>query len=274
MNVNQTTTPTNNMTASSSSTPRRTKAEFPIKVYAMLELADNIFEFAQAVTWLPHGRAFRIHNKVKFMEEVVPVFFNQTKIRSFNRQLHLWGFRRIGRGDEQVWHHDNFLRGKPEDMKHMVRTKIKGNTAISSEDVSVPNFDDLPPLPVCNKRPTAILDVMEDAIMKLPSASASGAITHCGSTMPTVSPPQPQPGIFNGDCQMVLPNHFNLDCNQDEEIPSPPLFQRRVSTESEFMMHPCIPIMHCHLPLQAGTIESTRIVSPSKISYYVPRRFQ
>ena len=87
MNVNQT-TPT------CTSTPRRTKSEFPIKVYAMLELADNIFEFAQAVTWLPHGRAFKIHDKVKFMNKVVPVFFNQTKIRSFNRQLYMWGFRR------------------------------------------------------------------------------------------------------------------------------------------------------------------------------------
>jgi len=44
MNVNQT-TPT-----CTSTTPRRTKSEFPIKVYAMLELAGNIFEFAQAVT--------------------------------------------------------------------------------------------------------------------------------------------------------------------------------------------------------------------------------
>ena len=74
--------------------PSRTKSEFPIKVYAMLELADFIFEFSQAVTWLPHGRAFRIHDKIKFMRELVPLFFNQTKIRSFNRQLHLWGFRR------------------------------------------------------------------------------------------------------------------------------------------------------------------------------------
>jgi hypothetical protein len=82
-------------TSTSSSSPtRRTKPEFPIKLYAMLELADKLFEFSQAVTWLPHGRAFKILNKAKFMEEVVPVFFNQTKIRSFNRQLHLWGFRR------------------------------------------------------------------------------------------------------------------------------------------------------------------------------------
>ena len=77
-----------------SSTARRTKSEFPIKVYAMLELADCMFEFAQAVTWLPHGRAFAILDKVKFMKVVVPLFFNQTKIRSFNRQLNLWGFRR------------------------------------------------------------------------------------------------------------------------------------------------------------------------------------
>eukprot|EP00984_Skeletonema_dohrnii_P032171 scaffold25734_cov120-Skeletonema_dohrnii-CCMP3373.AAC.1 len=200
MNVNQPTPTSNiNLSASSSSTPR-TKSEFPIKVYAMLELADNIFEFAQAVTWLPHGRAFKIHDKVKFMNKVVPVFFNQTKIRSFNRQLYMWGFRRIGRGDDQVWYNENFLRGKPEDMKHMVRTKIKGNTAVSNEDVRVPNFDDLPPLPVCDRRPTAILDEMEHAIlttMPIASASGAGAIAHCGSTMRTVSPPQP--GNFTCD---------------------------------------------------------------------------
>jgi len=291
MNVNQT-APTSTskinmtMTASSSSTPRRTKSEFPIKVYAMLELADNIFEFAQAVTWLPHGRAFRIHNKVKFMNKVVPVFFNQTKIRSFNRQLYMWGFRRIGRGDDQVWFHDNFLRGKPEDMKHMVRTKIKGksNTAASNEDVRVPNFDDLPPLPVSDRRPTAILDEMEHAILTMPIASGAGAgagaiaIAHCGSTMRTVS--SPQPGNFTGDTntnhQMIWPRtetpyHFNVDCNQDEsflELPPPPLFHRTVSGESQFMMHHCVPVVHNHLPLlvPADTMESTQPMHQTRAS--------
>ena len=67
---------------STSASPRRTKSksEFPVKLYAMLELADNIPEFAQAITWLPHGRAFRVLDKAKFMKEVIPVFFNQTKI--------------------------------------------------------------------------------------------------------------------------------------------------------------------------------------------------
>ena len=83
-----------NKAASRSASPRSSKAEFPIKLYAMLELADNIPEFAKAVTWLPHGRAFRVLDQDTFMTDVVPVFFNQTKIRSFNRQLHMWGFHR------------------------------------------------------------------------------------------------------------------------------------------------------------------------------------
>ena len=80
--------------ASRKPSPQRPKAQFPTKLYAMLQLADNVPEFSKAVTWLPHGRAFSVLNTDAFMNEVVPVFFNQTKMRSFNRQLHLWGFRR------------------------------------------------------------------------------------------------------------------------------------------------------------------------------------
>ena len=178
---------------------------------------------------------------------------------------------RIGRGNDQVWYHDNFLRGKPDDMKLMVRTKIKGDTAISSEDVRAPNFDDLPPLPVCDKRPSAILDVMENAILKMPSPS--GAIAHTGSSMSTVSPPQL--GNFFGDTnhQMSMPKtetpcHFNVSCNQDEssfQIPSPPLFHRAVSNESQFMMLPYVPNMHFHLPLQADTIKSAQPTQQASI---------
>eukprot|EP00986_Skeletonema_menzelii_P019625 scaffold28736_cov137-Skeletonema_menzelii.AAC.1 len=245
-------------TSLNSTTPRtrRTKSEFPTKVYAMLELADSIFQFRQAVSWLPHGRAFEIHNKFKFMNDVVPVFFNQTKIRSFNRQLHLWGFRRIGRANEQVWYHDNFLRGKPEDMKLMIRTKIKGNMAISSEDVKEPNFYDLPPLPVCYKRPSAILDAMENAILKLPTAS--GAVGQCVSSM-------------GGKHHQIMvlprkesPREVNVDFSQDQlfQFQSlPPLSPfRSVSNGSEAMMNPCVPAMKYQSPLQVDTIGSSQPV--------------
>lgn len=75
---------------------------------------------------------------------------------------------RIGRGKEQVWFNDNFLRGVPEYLERLVRTKIKGdNTFVGI----VPNFDDMPPLPICNKQPSDVLDEMEKAILKMKSSS-------------------------------------------------------------------------------------------------------
>ncbi|KAL7490536.1 hypothetical protein ACHAWT_000107 [Skeletonema menzelii] len=163
----------NHKAASSSPSPppRRHKSEFPTKLYAMLQLVDTIPEFSKAVAWLPHGRAFSVLDKDKFMKEVVPVFFNQTKIKSFNRQLHLWGFRRIGR-DKQVWYHENFLRGVPAYMERLVRTKIKGNS-VDSRDGRHPHFDDMPPLPNCHKEPPDVLYEMEKAVLKMKSSSAT-----------------------------------------------------------------------------------------------------
>ena len=140
----------------------------------------------------------------------------------------------------------------------MVRTKIKGNTAVSNEDVSVPNFDDLPPLPVCDRRPTAILDEMEHAILTT-MPIASGDIARCGSTMRTVS--SPQPGNFTGDNntdhQMI---HFNVDCNQDESFQflTPPLFYRTVSGESH------------HSPQLADTMDSTQPMHQARTSVEEP----
>jgi len=226
-------TSSNDIAASTSisSSTRRTKSEFPIKLYAMLELAELLFKFSRAVRWLPHGRAFRILNKTKFLKEVVPVFFNQTKIRSFNRQLHLWGFRRIGRGPDQVWYHDNFLRGAPESMQNMIRTKIKGNGAVdSSDDVRAPNFDNLPPLPVRDKLPSDVLEVMEKAFLKLQSFLGVATPTYTNGTTNDHLLLLPAP-------RTETPCDFNVDYNQDPlQLPLPPHphFSRTVSCESHW----------------------------------------
>lgn len=71
--------------------------QFPIKLYTMLELADargSAWSSGAVVAWLPHGRAFRILDEEMFVDAIAPLFFRLTKIRSFHRQLHLWGFKR------------------------------------------------------------------------------------------------------------------------------------------------------------------------------------
>eukprot|EP00804_Cyclotella_cryptica_P004562 CCRYP_006901-RB/>CCRYP_006901-RB protein AED:0.43 eAED:0.43 QI:0/-1/0/1/-1/0/1/0/74 len=43
------------------------------------------------VSWLKHGRAFKIHDPKAFAEVIMPRFFNQSKYTSFQRQLNLYG---------------------------------------------------------------------------------------------------------------------------------------------------------------------------------------
>jgi len=73
------------------------------------------------------------------MTDVVSRFFKAKKIRSFQRQCHLWGFHRISTGrDAGSWWHESFIRGRPQELKHITRTRIKG---ISSSLLNInPNF--------------------------------------------------------------------------------------------------------------------------------------
>jgi len=138
-------------------------AQFPSKLHHLLQLVGC---YSSVVGWLPHGRAFAIFDEDRFMQEVIPMFFKQTKIRSFYRQLSLWGFRRcvnernnvftralaslltnispppshslfsaldrLSTGyDTGCWHNEFFIRGQPEKMRNMARIKVKGKAGRS-----------------------------------------------------------------------------------------------------------------------------------------------
>ena len=74
------------------------KEQFPIKLYTILELARSgnlgTCSDENVITWLPHGRGFKLNDEDKFMTIIAPSFFKQTKIRSFTRQLNMWGFKK------------------------------------------------------------------------------------------------------------------------------------------------------------------------------------
>mmetsp|Transcript_18564 Transcript_18564/g.26401 ORF Transcript_18564/g.26401 Transcript_18564/m.26401 type:complete len:271 (+) Transcript_18564:61-873(+) len=102
--------------------------QFPTKLYEMLEIVDSL-GLSHTVSWLPHGRSFQVKDPDQFMDLVVPQFFKATKYRSFQRQLNLWGFQRIVKGQKQgngVWYHEYFIRGNPELIPNIIRTRIKG----------------------------------------------------------------------------------------------------------------------------------------------------
>lgn len=54
---------------------------FPEILYQMLLECDRD-RLSHIISFLPHGRAFRVHNKVLFEREVLPRYFlGQTKVR-------------------------------------------------------------------------------------------------------------------------------------------------------------------------------------------------
>ena len=58
-------------------------SHFPFKLYDMLEYASDSVEHGSAVSWTEDGKGFIIRDKDLFLNDIVPLFFRQTKFRSF-----------------------------------------------------------------------------------------------------------------------------------------------------------------------------------------------
>ncbi len=113
---------------------------FPEKLMEMLD-AESVANPA-IVSWLPHGRAFIVRKPKLFTSEIMHNYFRQSKLTSFQRQLNLYGFRRITQGvDAGAYYHELFLRGRPNLCMRMNRQKVKGTGHKQPTDVSSePNF--------------------------------------------------------------------------------------------------------------------------------------
>jgi hypothetical protein len=84
-------------------------ASFPKKLFDLVTTGDS-----DVVRWEEHGKAFRITSPERFAEEVLPLYFRHSKLTSFQRQLNLYGFRRVKKGEDKgSYYHEKFQRGKP-----------------------------------------------------------------------------------------------------------------------------------------------------------------
>lgn len=117
--------------------------KFPMKLLEILDGAE-VKGIAGIISWKIHGRAFFIHNTMAFAERVMPLWFNQSSIRSFYRQLCLYGFKRLTIGcDKGAYYHELFLPGKPFLACRILRLKVKGTRALPSPETE-PNFYAMP----------------------------------------------------------------------------------------------------------------------------------
>lgn len=73
---------------------------FPWRLHQMLEDIEKAGEDG-IVSWLPDGQHFQVHNPQLFVQRIIPKFFKQKSYKSFQRQLHLYGFQRVLEGSNR-----------------------------------------------------------------------------------------------------------------------------------------------------------------------------
>mmetsp|Transcript_34877 Transcript_34877/g.49496 ORF Transcript_34877/g.49496 Transcript_34877/m.49496 type:complete len:370 (-) Transcript_34877:2-1111(-) len=129
--------------------------KFPVKLYAILAQK----EFSDIITWMPHGRSWKVLKPNLFESLVMPLFFEYSNYHSFNRLVNAWSFRRISSGpDRGSYYHELFLRGKPHLQKYMRRLP-KTHKKLPMKKQDEPDFyklDKASPLPDLDESATQL----------------------------------------------------------------------------------------------------------------------
>jgi len=89
----------------------------------MLKEANSMNE--NIISWTDEG-GFMVHDRDTFETEILPKYFRQTKVRSFLRQLNIYGFKRIESGRYRGGYvHEFFDMRHPDLIDKIERIPIK-----------------------------------------------------------------------------------------------------------------------------------------------------
>lgn len=96
-------------------------APFLIKLFEIVSstASDDL------VLWSEHGDTFRIVDRNRFAQDVLPLYFKHDNLRSFIRQLNIYGFQRVpsakGRDRTMEFFHPMFTRNGLRNLKEIKR---------------------------------------------------------------------------------------------------------------------------------------------------------
>ncbi|KAL7450241.1 hypothetical protein ACHAWC_002193 [Mediolabrus comicus] len=102
-------------------------------------------DLVTCITWMPHGRSWKILNRDLFSRYALPKYFGHTNHASFIRIVNAWGFRRIIQPgpDRDTYYHELFLRSKPKLHNRMKRLPTTHRKTPMDKEDKCPNFYEL-----------------------------------------------------------------------------------------------------------------------------------
>jgi len=195
---------------------------FPFRLHQLLEEIESDGH-ASIISWLPHGRSFIVHKPKEFVSEILPNYFKQSKIGSFQRQLNLYGFKRFTGGkDKGGYYHECFLRGMPFLVHRMRRTKVKGTLVRgASNPETEPNFYMMPWMTKTkntNEANPSLENLCDDSILSfegkpfyyIPNMQDSSLRQINSSSTPTLQQ-EPESELFDEEFLSNIDLPFDID---------------------------------------------------------------
>ena len=156
-------------------------------------------EIKEIVEWTPHGRSWRIVKQRAFENDILPKYFEHSKMTSFVRQVNGWGFRRLSKSNE--YYHEFFLRSMPWLVKKMRRPRVSEKKHIDAE--LEPDFYAISrQFQVPNNRPTREVRALHKVI-------GEGAKARMPVVWDVDTPPaSPSPALPDPTAPQGVANHF------------------------------------------------------------------
>lgn len=94
---------------------------FPLKLYDVIGIADP-----DVIRWINNGTAFKVFDTRAFEDGLLPLYYRHNKITSFQRQLNLYGFKRLAKGDDVgAYFHSKFIQGNRDQVKEIRRIRSR-----------------------------------------------------------------------------------------------------------------------------------------------------
>jgi hypothetical protein len=111
------------------------ETQFPGRLYDMLSYAES--NGIQCISWIRGGTGFKVHRPEELVQ-LLPIFFSQTKYRSFARQLNMWHFNKILDGpDKNGWTHPYLLRGNRDLCSKMSRNPDREQLSVHQQHLEL-----------------------------------------------------------------------------------------------------------------------------------------